>query len=445
MDNNYIGNIARCIICTLGMAANLLILYIVARYPSMRTACNVYVANLAATDFLFCLVTLTQSIVIISDPPYLVGETELVFPLVYLRSCDVSRVILVFLASTSIFLLTVIAVERYRAITNPLSCRQHGTVKHAVKTCAAVWLVAALAAAIDTIARNIVTDDWTFTSASLHASCVLLKTESSDASDPFFIMVLLCFLFLYVLPICVMIPLHVHILVKLRQSRRLAVRETRSGDQAFLMVFVVTVLFLVNWLPFHIISFLIHLLHSKEEHVAIIVALAFAVINSVANPFLYALLGKKVHARVKKMFCCKQDTRPTIQAIQAGQSRATATGQTTGGTEQTQAIDGIGKNQVTDEAEQAQATGIATHAQAAGETEHAQATDKNGQAQATCGTEQAQATGETEQAQATDKNGQAQATCGTEQAQAQATGETEQAQATGGTGRAHDTCGTKPK
>ncbi|CAH1252379.1 QRFPR [Branchiostoma lanceolatum] len=409
MDNNYIGNIARCIICTLGMAANLLILYIVARYPAMRTACNVYVANLAATDFLFCLVTLTQSIVIISDPPYLVGETELVFPLVYLRSCDVSRVILVFLASTSIFLLTVIAVERYRAITNPLSCRQHGTVKHAVKTCAAVWLVAALAAAIDTIARNIVTDDWTFTSASLHASCVLLKTESSDAGDPFFIMVLLCFLFLYVLPICVMIPLHVQILVKLRQSRRLAVRETRSGDQAFLMVFVVTVLFLVNWLPFHIISFLIHLLHSKEEHVAVIVALAFAVINSVANPFLYALLGKKFRARVKKMFCCKQDTRPTIQAIHAGQSRATATGQTTGGTEQTQAIDGIGKTQ---------ATGITTHAQATGETEHAQATDKNGQVQATCWTEQAQA---------------------------KATGETEQAQATGGTGRAHDTCGTKPK
>ncbi|CAH1252380.1 AGTR1 [Branchiostoma lanceolatum] len=405
---NNIGNIARCSICTIGMAANLLILYIVARYPSMRTACNVYVANLAAADFSFCLLALIQSIQVIvdsivADPSAEMfssrqqAELDYRMPsLIFRQSCDVSRVIAIFLVSASILLLTVIAVERHKAITDPLRSRQHGTVKHAGKTCAVVWMVSALAAAIDTIARNIVTNDWTFTSASLHtrASCIILKVESSDASDPFFIMELLCFLFLYVLPICIMIPLYVQILVKVRQSRRLTGRETRSGDQAFLMVFVVTVFFFVTWLPFRIVSFLIHQLASMENHVPVDVSLAIALFNSVANPFLYALLGRNFSDKVKKMFCCKQDTRLTIQAIQAtgndiGQARAT------GGTGQ------------------AQAQGATEQTQTTGETEQAQATGGTGQAQATGGTGQIQATYVTGQVQDTCETGKAQLTCGT--------------------------------
>ncbi|XP_066281806.1 uncharacterized protein [Branchiostoma lanceolatum] len=507
VDLDYIASFSRCCISAVGMLANLLILFIVARYPAMRTACNVYVANLAATDFAFCLLVLIQSIQ--SNVANTVGKTmnfrlledfcnniwnELnstntnitnhtspsmavdnctghyaerermfesycmefeedlnsiatirkittyvdkymmaenctwpylsaaMFPSLqqaelnykmpgwtFLRSCDVSRVIAIFLVSASILLLTVIAVERHKAITNPLSSRQHGTVKHAGKTCALVWMASALAAAIDTITRNIVTNDWTFTGTSLHttSSCVLLKIESSDASHPFFVMVLLTFLFLYIFPICIIIPLYVRILVKVRQSRRLAVRATRLDDQAFLMVFVVTVFFLVTWLPFHIVSFLIHRFVLSETEAPIDWVIAIAMFNSVANPFLYALVGKNFRDQLKKMICCKQwwncrlwrrkseaspDTTITIQVI-----GTTGRVQAKGGTGEVQVTGGAGQGQATGRTGQAQAI---TQAQAKGGAGQTQTTGTTGQAQGTGGTDQGQAKGGTEQAQA---------------------------------------------
>ncbi|XP_078667009.1 uncharacterized protein LOC144908916 isoform X2 [Branchiostoma floridae x Branchiostoma belcheri] len=505
------NSISVCVLSSCGMAANLLIVAIVTRFPAMRTACNVYVANLAVTDFFFCLFALIQAVIAIRfynglesyyklrdlycnqmwhrldltvthgnatnhTNPYVIAEnctgqhervrifmaycrsyelnststdctspypmppspslqqawwelTNLVWT--FVRSCDVGRVVVVFLAAASILLLTVIAVERYRAITDPLRARRHATVKHAGATCAVAWTAAALAAVIDTVARNVVTNDWSFEGASLHSgACVILKLESSDTSHPIFVLILLEFLFAYVLPGCVIIPLYVRIVVTVRRSRRLAVRESRTDDQAYLMVLVVTVLFLVNWLPYHVISFLIHRLTSD---VALGVALSLAVFNSVANPFLYALLGRNFRDKVKKMFCCikpcrsSRQWRPQNQALQdmtltvqvidtAGQAREQA--QATG-----QVIDPTGQAR-----EQAQASGqvIDPTGQAIGQ---AQATGQTKQAQGTIGTGQTFPNGKTLTAQDIDTTGldtkQAQATGGTEQAQGTKT--TEQA------------------
>ncbi|XP_078666533.1 uncharacterized protein LOC144908648 [Branchiostoma floridae x Branchiostoma belcheri] len=529
--------VIRCLLCSCGMAANLLIVAIVTRYRNMRTPCNVYVANLAVADFSFCLIALIQSVIAIrstdvensyyrlledycnqtwhgldlitvthrnatnyTSPPDMTTEnctgqyesvrmfeaycmddelnststdtnvTDLFTGLygiagnctwphpmppslqqaereystlgwTYERSCDVGRVVVVFLAATSIILLTVIAVERYRAITDPLSARRHATVKHAGATCAVVWAAAALAAVIDTVARNIVTKDWSFKSASLHsgASCVVLKLESSDTSDPFFAMILLDFLFGYVLPGCVIIPLYVRIVVTVRRSRRLAVRESRTDDQAYLMVLVVTVLFLVNWLPFHVISLLIHRFVMREEYETIGVALSFAVFNSVANPFLYALLGRNFRDKLKKMFCCmkqcgnsrywrpqsqaSQDTTLTIQVIDT-------TGKATVGTEQAQATIGTEQAQATGQARQAQATVETGQAFPNGTTLTVQGIDTTGKT--TVGTEQAQATSQARQAQATGGTGQAfpnstMLTVQVDTGQDETTGRTEQA------------------
>ncbi|XP_035692033.1 somatostatin receptor type 3-like [Branchiostoma floridae] len=443
----YIGNVARCCICAIGMLANLLVLFIVARYPTMRTACNVYVANLAVTDFAVSLLTLIQSIVVLSDPSYWAGDRN-AGSTFYLQSCDVSRVIFFFLAATSILLLTVIAVERHKVITDPLGSLQHGTVKHAGRTCSVVWIVGALIAAIDTITRNAVKNDWTFTGASLNSvSCVFLKLETSDTSHTFLtVVVLLFFLFLYVLPSCIIIILYTRILVKVRQSRRLAVRETRSDDQAYLMVFVVTVFFLVAWLPIHIVV-IINLIvpNNRQNMIASEVALLLVMLNSVANPFLYGLLGKNFRDKLKKMFCCKQGTRQIIGTTYHGLGQIQVTGSTgqaqaTEGIGQSQATDGIGHSQAKGGTGQAQATSLTEQAQVTGGAEEGPASGGTELAQVTCGTGQAHVTGGTEEGPGTDGSGQAQVTCGT--GQAQATGGTGQAQVTGGTGQAQVTGGT---
>eukprot|EP00058_Branchiostoma_floridae_P006932 XP_002592420.1 hypothetical protein BRAFLDRAFT_67286 [Branchiostoma floridae] len=427
-------DVVRCLFCSTGMAANLLIVSIVARYPAMRTACNVYVANLAVADFSFCLLALIQSIIAIQST-----NSEALYLQLLEDFCSNVWNEMNFTVTT-------------RNVTNHTGSYMIG------ENCTGQ------------LERVTIFDAYCFEDE--------LNSTSTTRND---------FLFGYVLPSCIIIPLYARILLKVRQSSRLTVRETRSDHQAFLMVFVVTVVFLINWLPFHIISLLIHMFVAREKYDTIGVALSFAVLNSVANPFLYALLGRNFRDKVKKMLCCKQwwwkskrwipkgeaspETTLTIHAIDTtgydndqslatggakeghatggtGQARATWTmqAQATDRTEQTQAKGGTGQVQATDETEQAQpadrteqgqATGGTGQTQATGGAGQAQASGGAGQAHTTGGTEQAQASGGAGQAQSTDRTGQPQSTGGTEQART--TGGTEQAQATGGTGQVQPT------
>lgn len=44
-----------CVIFVVGISGNLLVVYVVVRNPSMQTITNVFIANLAASDILMCL------------------------------------------------------------------------------------------------------------------------------------------------------------------------------------------------------------------------------------------------------------------------------------------------------------------------------------------------------------------------------------------------------
>ncbi|KAI8493567.1 hypothetical protein Bbelb_284880 [Branchiostoma belcheri] len=270
------------------MLANLLILFIVARYAPLRTIHNLYVANLAVADCCFCLFVIVQAAVSIryrhlqsvlvdmvdehcrqsedinstknlttvsltdfeSDVLELTNCTEVrvdeesfsllgdveedyvIARLVSDRSCDVGRVIAVFLAASSIFHLIAIACERYQAVcvceryraaTKPFTHRFNTTARGAAKTCVKIWIGAFLTAVLDTVERNIISRDWTFSYKSLY-ECVYLKPDDPD------------------------------------------------NGQNIAVVYVAT---------------------------------ALAVLNSVINPFLYAFIGRNFRKHIAKLFCKK--------------------------------------------------------------------------------------------------------------------------------------------
>ncbi|XP_078578170.1 type-1 angiotensin II receptor A-like [Branchiostoma floridae x Branchiostoma japonicum] len=158
--------------------------------------------------------------------------------LVSSRSCGVGRVLAVFLACASIFLLTAIAVERYRAIVKPLDHRLLRTQKKACRTCVLMWVLAFLAATFDTVVRNLVENDWTFTYRSLF-ECVYLKPDDAGSGHAYLALALSISVILYVVPAGVMIPIYVRIFVTLRQPRPFPSRASTS--RTLPMLFVVTV------------------------------------------------------------------------------------------------------------------------------------------------------------------------------------------------------------
>eukprot|EP00058_Branchiostoma_floridae_P003790 XP_002589278.1 hypothetical protein BRAFLDRAFT_102520 [Branchiostoma floridae] len=282
----------------LGLLANAFIIFLLARYPAVRSVANVYVGNLAVADFGFCLYSLVQTpLSVLEEDPSMGTDND---SLSYQRGCDVGRVLAILFASASVFHLTAIAVERHHAVTAPLDHLQHRSVRRALVTCLVCWTAAIFTAALDTVIRNVITQTWDFTAQSLF-ECVYLKYigSSTNGTNPLLFLAILIFVIAYVTPACVMIPLYVRVFWEVQKSNRFA---ARNDEQAVRMVVVVTVFFLVCWLPFHVTSVVIASsgYHGDEE--ALHACWAFGLVNSAANPFLYALLGRKFRGQIRQMF-----------------------------------------------------------------------------------------------------------------------------------------------
>ncbi|XP_078678562.1 C3a anaphylatoxin chemotactic receptor-like [Branchiostoma floridae x Branchiostoma belcheri] len=316
----YVAYGVQGVISVIGLLANAFIIFLIGRYPAVRSVANVYVGNLAAADFGFCLYSLVQTpLSVLEEDPSRSTEND---SLSYLRGCDVGRVLAVLLASASVFHLTAIAVERHHAVTRPLDHLQHSTVKKALRTCLVLWTAALLTAALDTVVRNIITQDWNFTTQSLF-ECVYLKHLDSSGTNSLLILAIVIFVIIYVIPACVMVPLYIRVLREVRQSNRFAARD--DGQVARMLV-VVTVFFLVCWLPFHVTSVVIASSGYRGDEEALHACWAFGLVNSAANPFLYALLGRKFRAQIEVLLgsaspCRKKEKQRQSTSVDATSSQ----------------------------------------------------------------------------------------------------------------------------
>jgi len=111
-----------------GLSGNSLVVYVVSRNTAMRTITNIFIANLAVSDIMMCLlaVPFTPAAVMLQSWPF--GEVMChVMPMALGVSVHVSTL-------TSI----AIAVDRYCVIVHPFRPRMKTTV--CLLVIAAVWL-----------------------------------------------------------------------------------------------------------------------------------------------------------------------------------------------------------------------------------------------------------------------------------------------------------------
>ena len=60
----------------LGSVGNLMVIYVVARNPTMRTARNVFIVNLAISDLMLCLITMPLTLIEILYLTWQFGNIE---------------------------------------------------------------------------------------------------------------------------------------------------------------------------------------------------------------------------------------------------------------------------------------------------------------------------------------------------------------------------------
>ncbi|XP_046710812.1 opsin 4b isoform X1 [Silurus meridionalis] len=113
-----------------GMVGNFLVMYAFSKSRSLRTPANMFIINLAITDFLMC-VTQTPTFFITSmHRRWIFGE----------KGCELYAFCGALFGMCSMITLMVIAVDRYFVITRPLTSIGKMSHKHALVILALAWL-----------------------------------------------------------------------------------------------------------------------------------------------------------------------------------------------------------------------------------------------------------------------------------------------------------------
>ncbi|XP_066265555.1 kappa-type opioid receptor-like [Branchiostoma lanceolatum] len=282
------GPTVHLILAAIGSVLNALVIYIIVKKPKMKTYPNIFVLNLAVTDFVFC--TVATPLIRTVD---LLGELG-----GWLQ--HVSFVSYAICAIVSVLCLTTLSIERYQAISDPIGHIDRSSRKRAWLINAGLWLVAIVSSVLGYV-------------------FVFLQVAT-------FIPTFVSFLITFVIPLLIISVSYTLLFNTLRQDRGLPVgsrSDIKSRNRVTRMVTAVVVVFVVSWLPGHILN-LVYVSSTTIDNRALSygtwACFMLQIVNSVANPFLYALLGEKFGFYIREIMCMK-DVRKQRDSARREQPR----------------------------------------------------------------------------------------------------------------------------
>ncbi|XP_073457320.1 chemerin-like receptor 1 [Aquarana catesbeiana] len=253
-------------ICLLGITGNGLVIWFVA-FKMKKTVNSVWFLSLAFADFTFSLfLPLTVTYIALDDHwPFGTFMCKLGFFVLFLNM------------SASVLQLTVISIDRCISVVFPVWCRNHRTVRLAMKVVLALWIVSLLLSISyflysdtldvrDTIVICFV--DW-----SMHNAHVIIG-----------------FIILFVIPFTIIIFCYTVIFLRIQRNRRV------TSTKPYKVIAAVIISFFICWFPYHVFSimnsngmlddlWLVVLIGSVISH-----SLAYS--NSCVNPLLYVFIGQ---------------------------------------------------------------------------------------------------------------------------------------------------------
>ncbi|XP_022107391.1 neuromedin-U receptor 2-like [Acanthaster planci] len=133
--------IVQPVILAFGLIGNIGFLLTVARVPSMRTATNFYLSNLAVADMMFLLITIGSRI-----RAYVMYGLPNDMPLMGRVGCVLQMFWKYTFNFAGLILITFISFERHMAVCHPLRHRVKRSRSRSVKLTVACWIVAMLLA-----------------------------------------------------------------------------------------------------------------------------------------------------------------------------------------------------------------------------------------------------------------------------------------------------------
>ncbi|KAM7305815.1 putative neuropeptide FF receptor [Ixodes scapularis] len=273
------------LISLVSIVGNILVLWIVASSRRMQTVTNIFIANLAVADIIIGVFSI----------PFQFQAALLQRWLLPYFMCAFCPYVQVVSVNVSVFTLTAIAIERYRAITSPLKARfcSKTTAKILILI---IWISSLVVACPNAVALRVV---------------LLMDKATGLREKPFCLNVgmqprtwkaynhaLVCVQ--YLLPLTIVCYTYGRIWKKLRQSKIPGNTETvrdahivRNKNKVIKMMAIVVIIFALCWLPYQTYNLLAEIYPTINTYRYINVIWFcshwLAMSNSCYNPFIYAI------------------------------------------------------------------------------------------------------------------------------------------------------------
>ncbi|XP_004673957.1 PREDICTED: neuromedin-B receptor [Condylura cristata] len=293
-------------IITVGLLGNILLVKIFITNSTMRSVPNIFISNLAAGDVLLLLTCVPVDASRFFFDEWMFGKVACkLIPAIQLTSVGVS-----------VFTLTALSADRYRAIVNPMDIQKSGAVLWTCVKAVGIWVVSVLLAVPEAVFSEVAgirsSENGSFT------ACIPYPQE--DELHPKIHSVLI-FLVYFLIPLAIISGYYYHIAKTLIKSAHnlpgeynehtKKQMETRKRLAKIVLVFVGC--FVFCWFPNHILylyrSFNYNEIDSSLGHMIVtLIARVLSFCNSCVNPFALYLLSESFRRHFNSQLCCGRKT-----------------------------------------------------------------------------------------------------------------------------------------
>ncbi|MED6246274.1 hypothetical protein ATANTOWER_015279 [Ataeniobius toweri] len=281
------------ILSLFGLLFNSFVLAVFVAHKDRLTVAEIYLSNLALADFLLLCGLPFWAMYILNRFNWSYGDA--------LCKLINSNIVLNFY--TSIYTLVMISIDRYLALVKTMKARWLRRTLYAKIMCFILWLLGLFLSLPTIINRKV-----KFIEEYNTTSCVLDYThESSWKLAHQILMNMLGFM----LPLLMIVFSSWNITKALAQRTENAAFHNFNDTKATVLVYAVTLLFLLCWGPFQIFTFLDTLCDVKVldralwSHTVSIgeqVSVYLAFLNSMLNPLLYVFSGQYFRRKVSAVY-----------------------------------------------------------------------------------------------------------------------------------------------
>ncbi|KAK1338067.1 hypothetical protein QTO34_001176 [Cnephaeus nilssonii] len=295
-------------IITVGLLGNIMLVKIFITNSAMRSAPNIFISNLVAGDVLLLLTCVPVDASRYFFDEWMFGKV----------GCKLIPVIQLTSVGVSVFTLTALSADRYKAIVNPMDIQTSGAVLWTCVKAVGIWVVSVLLAVPEPVFSEVVRidslDNGSFT------ACI--PYPQTDELHPKIHSVLI-FLVYFLIPLAIISVYYYHIAKTLIKSAHnlpgeynehtKKQMETRKRLAKIVLVFVGC--FAFCWFPNHILymyrSFNYNKIDPSLGHMIVtLVARILSFCNSCVNPFALYLLSESFRRHFNSQLCCGRKSYP---------------------------------------------------------------------------------------------------------------------------------------